>query len=86
MEFFYSNRNLNVVREGVKTARKDGRRNEHRGFFLAPRQALAFSGINQETDAGSVPTIWRDAVYLFLMGIFPVLVAARRLRSICRGG
>lgn len=86
VEFFYSNRNLNVVREGVKTARKDGRRNEHRGFFLAPRQALAFSGINQETDAGSVPTIWRDAVYLFLMGIFPVLVAARRLRSICRGG
>lgn len=86
VEFFFSNRKLNVVREGVKTARKDGRKNEHRGFFLAPRQARAFSQIDQETDEGSVSTIWRNAVYLLIMGICPILVAAARLRSICRGG
>jgi hypothetical protein len=86
VEFFFSNRKLNVVREGVKTARKDGRKNEYRGFFLAPRQAKAFSRIDQETDEGSVSTIWRNAVYLLIMGICPIVVAATRLRSICRGG
>lgn len=86
VEFFFSNRKLTVIREGVKTARKDGRKNEHRGFFLAPRQARAFGSIDQETDEGSVSTIWRNAVYLLIMGICPVIVAAYRLRSICRGG
>lgn len=86
LEFFYSNKELNVIREGVKTARKDGRKNEHRGFFLSPRQAQAFNGgINHETDANSVSTIKRNAVYLFIMGLCPILVAAWRLRAICRG-
>ncbi len=86
VEFFYSNRELNVIREGVKTARKDGRKNEHRGFFLAPRQAQAFNGgIDQETDANSVSTIKRNAIYLLIMGLCPILVAAWRLRAICRG-
>ena len=86
VEFFYSNHELNVIREGVKTARKDGRKNEHRGFFLAPRQAQAFNGgIDQETDANSVSTIKRNAVYLLIMGLCPILVAAWRLRFICRG-
>ncbi|MBR5887379.1 MAG: ATP-binding cassette domain-containing protein [Akkermansia sp.] len=86
IEFFFSNRKLQVVKEGVKTARKDGRKNELRGFFLAPRQARSFSGINQETDAHSVSTIIRNAVYLLIMGLCPIVVAAMRLRSICRGG
>ena len=82
----FSNKELNVIREGVKTARKDGRKNEHRGFFLSPRQAQAFNGgINHETDANSVSTIKRNAVYLFIMGLCPILVAAWRLRAICRG-
>lgn len=85
VEFFFSNRKLNVIREGVKTARKDGRKIEHRGYFLAPRQAQAFGAIDQETDAGSVSTIKRNAVYLLIMGICPILVAACRLRSISRG-
>lgn len=85
IEFFFSNRKLNSIREGVKTARKDGRLNERRGFFLSPRQARPFGGIDQETDAGSVPTIWRNAVYLALMGLFPILAAGWKLRRICRG-
>lgn len=86
VEFFFSNRKLQVIKEGVKTARKDGRKNEHRGFFLAPRQARAFSGLDQETDTGSVSTIARNAIYLLVMGLCPIFVAAIRLRSICRGG
>lgn len=86
VEFFFSNRKLQVIKEGVKTARKDGRKSEQRGFFLAPRQARAFSGLNQETDDGSVSTIARNAVYLLIMGLCPIIVAAARLRSICRGG
>ncbi len=86
VEFFFANRKLQVIKEGVKTARKDGRKNEHRGFFLAPRQARAFSGLDQETDLYSVSTIGRNAVYLLIMGLCPIFVAAMRLRSICRGG
>ena len=85
VEFFFSNRKLIVIREGVKTARKDGRKNEHRGFFLSPRQARAFGSIDQETDEGSVSTVRRNAVYLLIMGLCPIFVAAQRLRSICRG-
>ncbi len=86
LEFFFSNRELNVIREGIKTARKDGRKNELRGFFLSPRQAQAFNGgIVQETDENSISTTKRNAVYLLIMGICPILVAAYRLRSLCRG-
>ncbi len=86
VEFFFSNRKMSALREGVKTARKDARLNEHRGFFLAPRQAVPFFGIDQETDEDSISTIWRDAGYLFLMGLMPIFVAAWKLRRICRGG
>lgn len=85
LEFFFSNRRLVAASEGVKTARKDARHNEHRGYFLAPRQAPPLGGINQETDEGSVSTIWRNGIYLFLMGLFPILLAGQRLRRICRG-
>lgn len=84
VEFFFSNRRLVSVREGVKTARKDARRNEHQGFFLAPRQAPPFGRIDQGTDAGSVSTVGRNGLYLFIMGIIPILLAGRRLRRICR--
>lgn len=85
LEFFFSNRRLVAVSEGVKTARKDARLKEHRGFFLSPRQAFPLGWIDQETDAGSVSTIWRNGIYLFLMGLLPVLIAGHRLRRICRG-
>lgn len=85
VEFFFSNRKLTSIREGVKTARKDGRLHEHRGFFLAPRQARPFGGIDQETDAGSVSTIKRNFIYLLLMGTCPILLAGWKLRHICRG-
>lgn len=85
MEFFFSNRKLSEIREGVKTARKDRRQNEHRGFYLAPRQARPFSGIDQETDENSIPTITRNAVYLFIMGLMPILLAAWRMQRIGRG-
>ena len=85
LEFFFSNRRLVAIREGVKTARKDARHNEHRGFFLAPRQAPPLGGIDQGTDAGSVSTIWRNGLYLLIMGLMPVLLAGLRLRRICRG-
>lgn len=85
LEFFFSNRRLVAIREGVKTARKDARHNEHRGFFLSPRQAAPLGWINQETDEGSVSTIWRNALYLFIMGLIPILFAGWRLRRICRG-
>lgn len=86
LEFFFSNRKMTELTEGVKAARKDARIQEHRGFFLAPRQALPFRGINQATDEGSIPTIGRNTFYLLLMGICPILISAWRLRRICRGG
>lgn len=82
LEFFFSNRKMATVGEGVKTARKDARLNERRGFFLSPRQAFPLGGIDQETDAGSVSTITRNAIYLILMGLVPVFIAARYLRRI----
>ncbi len=86
VEFFFSNRKMSAMREGVKTARKDARLREHRGFFLAPRQAVPFCGLDQETDENSISTIWRNAGYLFLMGLIPVFIVAWKLRRICRGG
>ncbi len=85
LEFFFSNRKLTALREGVKTARKDGRLVEHRGFFLAPRQAPPFGGLDQETDAGSIPTLSRNAIFLAIMGLIPILLAGWKLRKICRG-
>ncbi|MCQ2363974.1 MAG: ATP-binding cassette domain-containing protein [Akkermansia sp.] len=84
-EFFFSNRKLASIREGVKTARKDERKDERRGFYLSPRQARPFLGFDQETDIGSVSTITRDAIYLFLMGLFPILLAGWRMGRIARG-
>ncbi len=86
LEFFFSNRKLTTIQEGVKTARKDARLNEQRGFFLAPRQAVPLFGLDQETDENSVSTTKRNAIYLFLMGLFPILLAGWKLRRICRGG
>ncbi len=85
LEFFFSNRKLTALREGVKTARKDGRLVEHRGFFLSPRQAPPFGGLDQETDAGSIPTLGRNAIFLAIMGLIPILLAGWKLRKICRG-
>lgn len=84
-EFYFSNRKLSSLREGINTARKDVRQSEQRGFFLAPRQAPTFSTLDQETDANSVSTVKRNAIYLFIMGIVPILLAGLRLRRICRG-
>ena len=85
LEFFFSNRRLVAIREGVKTARKDARHNERHGFFLSPRQAAPLGWIDQGTDAGSISTIWRNGIYLFLMGLFPILFAGWRLKRICKG-
>ena len=71
--------------EGVKTARKDGRTNEFRGFFLSPHQARPFGRLDHETDENSIPTVARNAVYLFIMGLVPILLAGLGLRRICRG-
>lgn len=84
-EFFFSNRKLASIREGVKTARKDERKDERRGFYLSPRQARPFLGFDQETDIGSVSTITRNALYLFFMGLIPILLAGWRMRHITRG-
>ncbi len=85
-EFYYSNRKMTAMREGVKTARKDARLEEHRGFFLAPRQAVPFFGLDQETDENSISTLHRNAIYLLLMGLFPIFLAGWKLRRIGRGG
>ena len=71
--------------EGVKTARKDGRTNESRGFFLSPRQARPFARQDHETDEKSISTILRNAIYLFIMGLVPVLLAGLGLRRIGKG-
>ena len=84
LEFYFSNRRLVAIREGVKTARKDARHNERHGYFLSPRQAAPLGWIDQGTDAGSVSTIWRNGLYLFFMGLLPILLAAIRLKRICR--
>ncbi len=85
LEFYFSNRKLSALQQGVKTARKDARREEHRGFFLSPRQARPLGRIDQETDEGSISTLTRNAIYLAIMGLAPILLAGWRLRSICRG-
>ncbi len=84
-EFYYSNRKITAMREGIKTARKDARLEEHRGFFLSPRQAVPFLGLDQETDENSISTIHRNAIYLLFMGLFPVLLAGWKLQRISRG-
>lgn len=84
-EFYFSNRKLTTMTEGVKTARKDGRTNEFRGFFLSPRQARPFARQDHETDEKSIPTILRNAIYLFIMGLVPVLLAGLGLRRIGKG-
>lgn len=86
VEYFFTNRKITEMREGVNLARKDNRIDENRGFYLAPRQPAPFSGMNQQTEDGSVSTLWRNSIYLLLMGICPILVAAWRLRRICRNG
>jgi hypothetical protein len=84
-EFYFSNRKLTTMTEGVKTARKDGRTNEYRGFFLSPRQARPFAQQDHETDENSISTVLRNAIYLFIMGLVPILLAGWKLRRICRG-
>ena len=84
-EFYFSNRKLTAMTEGVKTARKDGRTNEFRGFFLSPHQARPFGQLDHETDENSIPTVARNAVYLSIMGLVPILLAGWGLRRICRG-
>lgn len=86
VEFFFSNRKLNVMNQGVKTARKDSRSNESRGFFLSPRQPKLFGEQDHETDSRTISTIKRNGVYLLVMGLVPILLAALRMRRICRGG
>lgn len=84
-EFYFSNRKLASMTEGVKTARKDGRSNEYRGFFLAPQQAKPFAQMDHDTDENTIPTVARNAAYLFLMGVVPILMAAFGLKRINRG-
>ncbi len=85
-EFYYTNRKITAMREGIKTARKDARLDESRGFFLSPRQAVPLFGLDQETDENSISTIHRNAIYLLLMGVFPIFLAGWKLRRITRGG
>lgn len=85
MEFIFTNKKLTAVREGIKSARKDDRLTESRGFFLAPRQPKPFSEQDHRTDEGSVATTWRNGIYLCLMGIVPLLIAGKRVSYIVRG-
>ena len=85
MEFLFTNKKLTAIREGVKSARKDDRSTERRGFFLAPRQAEPFAEQDHRTDDNSISTILRDSIYLCLMAALPLLVASRRIREIVRG-
>lgn len=86
VEFYFTNQKIVEMREGVNLARKDNRISENRGFFLAPRQPVPFRGMNQQTEEGSISTLARNAFYLLLMGICPILVTAWRLRRICVSG
>ncbi len=86
VESYFTNQKIMELREGVNLARKDNRISENRGFFLAPRQARTFSGMDHRTEEGSVSTLARNTFYLFIMGLCPILVAAWRLRRICRSG
>ena len=84
VEFYFANKKLTELGEGVNLARKDNRISENRGFFLSPRQPLPFGGMDQRTEDGSVSTVWRNSIYLLIMGLCPMLIAAWRLRRICR--
>lgn len=54
----------------------DDRRDKERGFFPSPRQPAL---------SDSISTVKRDRIYLFIMGLIPILATSRRLRAICRG-
>lgn len=86
VDAYFTNQKIIELREGVNLARKDNRINENRGFFLAPRQPIPFSSMDQHTEDGSISTLWRDSIYLLIMGLCPIIVAAWRLRRICRSG
>lgn len=84
VEFYFTNKKLAELGEGVNLARKDNRISENRGFFLSPRQPLPFGGMDQRTEDGSVSTVYRNSIYLLIMGLCPILIAAWRLRRITR--
>ncbi len=80
LEFFYTNRELTSIREGIISARKDARQKETRGFFLAMRQPRPFSEMEQLSDEGSVSTILRNTIYLLLMGLIPIVISWWQIR------
>ncbi len=84
LEFFYANRELTSIREGVKSARKDARLSETRGFFLSSRQPRLLHEMEQISDQGSISTIWRNLTYLFIMGLVPILISAWQIKRISR--
>ncbi len=84
LEFFYTNRELTSLREGVKSARKDVRQRETRGYFLSARQPRAFQEMEQITDADSISTIKRNIFYLLFMGLFPLIITGWKVRRIAR--
>ncbi len=86
LEFFYANRELTSIREGVKSARKDARLNETRGFFLSARQPRLLREMEQVSDEGSISTIWRNLTYLFIMGLIPICISAWQMRRILQKG
>ena len=86
VEYYFANQKLVEISKGVDAARKDNRISEKRGFFLSPRQPIPFCGMDQQTEEGSISTLWRNGLYLFIMGLCPILISAWRLRRICRSG
>ncbi len=84
LEFYYTNRELTSIREGIISARKDTRQKETQGFFLAARQPRPFNEMEHLSDEGSVSTIWRNVVYLLLMGIIPALISWLRIRRLAK--
>ncbi len=84
LEFYYTNRELTSIREGIISARKDTRQKETQGFFLAARQPRPFSKMEHLSDEGSVSTIWRNVIYLFLMGGIPIVISWLRIRRLAK--
>lgn len=84
VEYYFANQKLVEISKGVNAARKDNRISEHRGFFLSPRQPIPFCEMDQQTEDGSMSTLWRNGLYLFIMGLCPILISAWKLRRMCR--
>lgn len=84
---FYVNDRVVMLDESAEIQRVSRDALDRPEIFLARRQPLPWEGSGQSpgdsgysADDGTVPTPWKDSLFLFLMGAVPLLVTGRVLK------